>query len=547
MGGGGEPRSLSAAAFAAVREALEPTTHAPDEHFFLDEAAAASLGSPEDVALLLLSAEQGTERRARVGAAAYGAVRRSFSGRVGDVKRLRARLARDRAAGAQSRELRAASTRDGLIAQGACEGATRSALADARLVRQLEAAERRLQELAHECLGEHEKARWRIEARGARTAARRRAERDAPGDFGNPRGPGQRPAAPPRLSLRDVAPHGRSRDDFARSCAAKDAVTRGAARGAAGGMLRAALRGAPSTDDDVAAALDGLSVTRCVRARGAAAAAARPAAAAYAFSGFPHAATPAALVDLLSAGARTRAVAERRRRGDGAPVRCVRCDAAPRPPHLSPTVLLNANAALWFLAGNPGAAFEDADDADADADPCAFALAGARVYYCLDERTMLPDDWNARAPPPAPEGNGPAEALVADGPGLRVAQDLAAAVAAAYLDGPLTEGAVSDPTLAAPRPAARYRGDHRRNATERARKALGRGAQSGEAAPTTAREAVDALADALASHPAVVETADGLHFGAASVAHLLEARRGSRGGARPSAARARRRRPRPRP
>ena len=420
--------------------------------------------------------------------------------------------------------------------------------AQARLVRQLEAAERRLQELAHECLGEHEKARWRIEARGARTAARRRAERDAaretarwalflaraeldaPGDFGKPRGPGQRPAAPPRLSLRDVAPHGRSRDDFARCArAAKDAVTRGAARGAAGGMLRAALRGArgggaPSTDDDVAAALDGLSVTRCVRARGAAAAAARPAAAAYAFSGFPHAATPAALVDLLSAGARTRAVAERRRRGDGAPVRCVRCDAAPRPPFLSPTVLLNANAALWFLAGNPGAAFEDADENDADADPCAFALAGARVYYCLDERTMLPDDWNARAPPPAPEGNAPAETLVADGPGLRVAQDLAAAVAAAYLDGPLTEGAVSDPTRAAPRPAARYRGDHRRNATERARKALGRGAPPGEAAPTTAREAVDALADALASHPAVVETADGLHFGAASVAHLLEAR-----------------------
>ena len=247
--GGGEPRSLSAAAFAAVREALEPTKHAPDKHFFLDEAAAASLGSPEDVALLLLSAEQGTERRARVGAAAYGAVRRSFSGRVGDVKRLRSRLARDRAAVAQSRELRAASTRDGLIAQGACEGATRSALADARLVRQLEAAERRLQELAHECLGEHEKARWRIEARGARTAARRRAERDAaretarwalflaraeldaPGDFGKPRGPGQRPAAPPRLSLRDVAPHGRSRDDFARCArAAKDAVTRGAGK-----------------------------------------------------------------------------------------------------------------------------------------------------------------------------------------------------------------------------------------------------------------------------------------------------------------------------
>jgi len=131
--GGGEPRSLSAAAFAAVREALEPTKRAPDTRFFLDEAAAASLGSPEDVALLLLSAEQGTERRARLGAAAYGAVRRSFSGRVGDVTRLRARLARDRAAVAQSRELRAASTRDGLIAQGACEGATRSALADARV------------------------------------------------------------------------------------------------------------------------------------------------------------------------------------------------------------------------------------------------------------------------------------------------------------------------------------------------------------------------------------------------------------------------------
>ena len=150
--------SLSAAAFAAVRRALDGD---------VDDAAAAehAAAAPEDRALLALA--PGDEQ---LGKACYHAVRRKYGRDVQAARRLRRRR---RPAASSSSDILS------LVKRGAADARRLSALADARLSRQLEAAERRLQELAHECVGEHAKARSRLAARAEKTASRRRAERAA--------------------------------------------------------------------------------------------------------------------------------------------------------------------------------------------------------------------------------------------------------------------------------------------------------------------------------------------------------------------------------
>ena len=100
------------------------------------------------------------------------------------------------------------------------------------------------------------------------------------------------------------------------------------------------------------------------------------------------------------------------------------------------------------------------------------------------------------------------------------------ALDAAYLDDSPGFSA-PDSSVTTPRPCGAdfKKAAHRKQSTERARAALANGAvTAGGETPTTQREAVDALADALAGFPAAVETLDGLTFCAANLSHLAEAR-----------------------
>ena len=445
--------SLSAAAFAAVRRALDGAVDDVD-------AATHAKAAPEDQALLALA--PGDEE---LGTACYRAVRRNYTRDVRRCQRLR------------RRRRTPVSTPDvhSLIRRGAADAKRLSALADARLSRQLEAAERRLQELAHECVGEHAKARSRLAARAEKTAARRFAERAAAksnarwalfllrceGDAPLPREEEGMRRKPP-LQLR--------------ACVERDAVKRGAlaCRDACTkpGHVRVqaalALRHKRGSVDDArdARALETFRATKVVFCRGAAAWTARPALQAT-IGGFPHAETGAKLVDLL-VPSRPRTPAAR-----------FAVDAGE---------LLSAGPAAWLCVGNPSIAFDDTLPSDADPDPATHALCSGRIYYQLD---------GAHVPEEPVTGDDVSGSLVSDGASLKRAWEVHDALQSAH------------PFLAADGASevsevACTRDDHVQKF----------GGVAGS----------DELADAVAGQPRVLVDRTGKRFAAGSVAQLLEAR-----------------------
>mmetsp|Transcript_13153 Transcript_13153/g.45530 ORF Transcript_13153/g.45530 Transcript_13153/m.45530 type:complete len:1047 (-) Transcript_13153:53-3193(-) len=501
------------AAFAAVRTALvEAVDPAPLE----DDSAFAAAGLlAEDAAVLGLAR---CELGGAVGGAAVAAVRAGYASKVQAVRQAHARYrashdARRDALDVRERCLRA--TVDHALAAAACAAVE----CDARLRRQLGASERRLQELAHECVGEHEKARRRIVRRrdvaaatvsesleAARLTSRwaifcARLEHDD---------------ARKRLELEDVAPQS---DDFQSAAqGALEALTRpGPVRSAALQMLR---QDAPHlAEAQLRLQLDGLHVARCVRLHGCGSLNARPAVAAQVHLFFPHAFSPSALVDLLRGPAAAHVSASPPPRGkrDDASKK-----ATPRKRRFSAATLVPVAPVAWLVSCNPKAALEGLECVDAtewfDAvrsaevrpDPCTAAAATCFVYYRVKERSSAQKGRVTATGDESPASDREAEAL-----DLFCESDLAEAQLRA------TNVAYSCGFDGAPA----HDDDDRRSAS--CMRCSGSLTLHLASKDDDAASAVD-KDDGPQAFPAVLRAADGEYFAAASMLQLVETRRFAR-------------------